>query len=137
MRTIPALIVIALAITGCESSDSGSDVGSSDGRQALSEVEKAARNLAIIESDGSPDSTLQGQFENLLVKLDEKCGPLAPSRLADYAVNTQGTLRKNGEDESLSSIMSNVVDSIPGPAEGKLKCSNVFVTYTIVRVEEG
>ena len=58
-----------------------------------------------------------------------------PTQLSDYAANTWQTLRRHDKAESLSTIMSNVANSIPNAAVGKIDCNDAFVTYTVVTLK--
>jgi hypothetical protein len=82
----------------------------------------------------SPAASVVLEFETQLLNLVFKCGEdrLSPedrlSRLADYAVKAQKLLAKEGKNESLLGIISDVNGSIPFGAP-RQPCSDVFDNY--------
>jgi len=123
-RTLAALVVLAaLAVGGCDSGTSGGDTSSVQ--------PSVAEKLATIEANGPPDDALVERFDRQLRALQTKCKD-APIRLSDYTVKAQQLLAKEGEDESLLSIIGHVNQSIPGSAP-RMPCDSVFAAYVTLR----
>ena len=127
---IVLLAVAALVAGGCASSSDSPGGGGGSGDNGKKSV---AEKLATIQKQAPVEANdpLVRNFDAKLDALQKKCKDRR-IRLADFAVTARKLLKKDGVDESLSSIVTHANQSIPAAAP-RMPCAYTFAAYVALR----
>lgn len=124
---------MALTLAACSSpgAQTTPDAPTSS-RAGVEDYDQNARNLAVIDGEGSSDLRAVRQRSGALDALQKKCPGERRSRIADYATVAKQQAKDEGLEVSTLQVLRGVNKGIAPSTAGKVRCTAAFVTYVVL-----